>query len=386
MSYLDENGLIRLWMHINSKLDSMGNVPTVSEPNMQLVTDSNGEQEWTERTHWKEITRGVILPETNLAPEGLIITSEFNLEVDEIYTVIWNGVEYTCTAFEEELDGIPSICLGNTSALGGSNTDDSPFVIIKFQIDVSEIMEGATGLVAPLDGESGVLSILGNVPIYHKLGKEYLPDNMNLDSLNIINGSAIGSVRTRYSNEDESAPAGEYSFAEGENTVALGVGSHAEGLNTFAIGSYSHSEGATPNTLGGSYADIPFYEANSLYVDTGVDNVSIKIGEVLEFNGRYFKITNIEGSILQLDKPLSDVDLNNITINFVENIAYGEASHAEGTMTSASGKYSHAEGYSTMASGDGSHSEGDGTQAIGTDSHAEGFASEAIGTSSHSEG
>ncbi len=68
------------------------------------------------------------------------------------------------------------------------------------------------------------------------------------------------------------------------------------------------------------------------------------------------------------------------------NIASGDYSHAEGTITTASGDSSHAEGNRTTASGEGSHAEGRGTKASGKASHAEGYYTIASGPKSHAEG
>jgi hypothetical protein len=68
------------------------------------------------------------------------------------------------------------------------------------------------------------------------------------------------------------------------------------------------------------------------------------------------------------------------------NIATGDQSHAEGSITQAIGNYSHAEGDNTRAKGDYSHAEGQETISSGSYSHAEGYSTIAIGTRSHAEG
>ena len=68
------------------------------------------------------------------------------------------------------------------------------------------------------------------------------------------------------------------------------------------------------------------------------------------------------------------------------NIATGEYSHAEGSITKAIGNYSHAEGDFTQAVGDYSHAEGQETITSGSYSHAEGYSTTARGQSSHAEG
>lgn len=68
------------------------------------------------------------------------------------------------------------------------------------------------------------------------------------------------------------------------------------------------------------------------------------------------------------------------------NIAIGEYSHAEGSITSAIGNYSHTEGFNTIAEGGASHTEGILTSAIEQASHAEGINTTAQGEFSHAEG
>lgn len=68
------------------------------------------------------------------------------------------------------------------------------------------------------------------------------------------------------------------------------------------------------------------------------------------------------------------------------NIAFGQASHAEGRRTEAVGECSHTEGFETFAEGRISHAEGDKSVALGMVAHAEGFSTTASGHYSHSEG
>jgi hypothetical protein len=68
------------------------------------------------------------------------------------------------------------------------------------------------------------------------------------------------------------------------------------------------------------------------------------------------------------------------------NIATGEYSHAEGSITKAIGNYSHAEGDFTQAKGDYSHAEGQETIASGSYSHAEGYQTIALANHQHVQG
>jgi hypothetical protein len=65
------------------------------------------------------------------------------------------------------------------------------------------------------------------------------------------------------------------------------------------------------------------------------------------------------------------------------NLATGDQSHAEGSLTKAIGNYSHAEGDFTQAIGDYSHAEGQETIASGSYSHAEGYQTIALGQRQH---
>jgi hypothetical protein len=99
---------------------------------------------------------------------------------------------------------------------------------------------------------------------------------------------------------------GNYSHAEGVDTLTTGEASHAEGTETVASGNYSHAEGASSISSGAT--------------------------------------SHAEGS---------------------STLSSGYSSHAEGISTIASGAYSHAEGSGTLALGIASHAEGLGTIAQG---------------------
>ena len=134
---------------------------------------------------------------------------------------------------------------------------------------------------------------------------------------------------------------GDYTHAEGEGSIAIGLGSHAEGANTYAGGNYSHTEGVL--TIAGG--------------DTSHDE-----GYSTEARGVF---SHSEG---------------------IYTLASGAQSHAEGYLTIASGNYSHAENSNTIASGTSAHAEGTSTIAGGAASHAEGESTTASGEASHAEG
>lgn len=85
-------------------------------------------------------------------------------------------------------------------------------------------------------------------------------------------------------------------------------------------------------------------------------------------------------------KKVTAVEGAEVFNDYVDNIATGEYSHAEGYSTHAAGSSSHSEGHYTWSGGSGSHSEGRGTSAEGSASHAEGEYSYAAGEYAHVEG
>ena len=272
-----------------------------------------------------------ILPETSVeidpdAGMGYIFTT-FALALGGEYTVAWNGTEYSCVGQEYNMDGVPTVAIGNVGALTGGDTTEEPFVIINLDADTAAALGGVYGAVADLYGSaSAAIAISGAV--ITKIDAAYIPDMGG--TTNLVNGTREGTIRSTNSAPEEIGgdymmglgaiamgylceASGDYSFAEGVSSEASEITAHAEGGHTTASGAYSHAEGRSTT-------------------------------------------------------------------------ASGNCSHAEGYFNTASGVYSHAEGYNTTASGDDSHAEGDNTTASGNDSHAEGGHTTASGNYSHAEG
>ena len=204
----------------------------------------------------------------------------------------------------------------------------------------------------------------------------------------------------------ETIASGSYSHAEGASTQAIGQGSHAEGESTQAIGNYSHAEGyqtktGTQNAYSASIVNgivtmsAAYPNASSQF---GADN-RMYLYDV-PFDNNYGRATFII-SQSYYNSPNTIVELYDTSVNtttaYVGNLTEinvwngdqtipGDYSHTEGDNTQAIGDISHAEGSSTQAIGYASHAEGSSTQAIGDISHAEGAETQAIGYNSHAEG
>lgn len=218
--------------------------------------------------------------------------------------------------------------------------------------------------------------------VLHKISKTGDYNDLN-NKLNIMNGSATGSLRTIYG---PSLNVGEHSFSE--NGLALGDYSHAEGSSIVGRWTFTIvSEDSTAKTytldsvallkIGMSYSikseSSPHYinQGTITAIDTDTNTITVSYYTDIEGDSKYLYIYN---------RP----DIG--TVLYPYNNSQAIFSHAEGYETYASGKYAHSEGRLTYAVGSSSHAEGEGTNAYANDSHAEGENTVARGDGSHSEG
>lgn len=94
--------------------------------------------------------------------------------VGEEYTVVWNGVEYVCTAQPFEMDGVVFAMLGNMAAFGGTGGEDYPFTMLFVPADMVAAM-GAGAMFMPLDGSTALtLAIYQDGETIHKLDNKYI--------------------------------------------------------------------------------------------------------------------------------------------------------------------------------------------------------------------
>ena len=178
--------------------------------------------------------------------------------------------------------------------------------------------------------------------------------------------------------EGDSTASGVNAHSEGDGSTAYGSDSHAEGHSTLAKGSHSHAEGDGGLTnLSGVSGNNTIYTKSSH---------GLKVGNILKYNNTYAYVVTVDNNGFTTNTPLSSSALNNVTIQIVRGVAWGDISHTEGNGNTSSGEASHAEGTYTIAYGDNSHAEGSSTQANGDDSHAEGSSTRANGEDSHAEG
>ena len=246
--------------------------------------------------------------------------------------------------------------------------------------------------------------MVDGVEVVYKLDEKYIPDSIidnikNAGSNKMDKENPVGTGSFSM-NRDAFSYIGEYSFAEGQETVASGRASHAEGGYTKAIntndgvitvdsnlcnkGDYSHAEGY--GTV--AYGAMSHAEGNGTKAS---GNESHAEGKLTTASGRF---SHAEGKSTTASSGSSHAEGSNTT-------ASGDASHAEGSYTTASGIYSHAEGNNTRATstdysssgtdttttkGYCTHAEGSRTIAYGAMSHAEGNSTKTSGIAAHSEG
>lgn len=232
-----------------------------------------------------------ILPETTLNftdSTSLTLTNCPPIELGKKYIVTFDNTDYELIG-REDSQSMGNICIGNELyGLGGTDTGE-PFAIYSMKNNTHIDISPSTTLPCTYNIKIKSVTLV-------KIDEKYL----DIKNTNIVNGSALGSLRTVCSAEESSSyTMGQYAFAEGWKTTASGFASHAEGQETTASESRSHAEGYLTKALG--------------------DN------------------SHAEGGSTK---------------------ASGSYSHAEGSNTTASGDYSHVEGRNTTASSDYQHVQG----------------------------
>ena len=163
-------------------------VTNVAEPGQMIVVksvDDNGVTltwEAVHRTHWKEVIssdKAILDTTVNFTTSMMSVTGigTGNIVEGGEYVVTWNGTEYNCTAYIRDM----SLMLGNFAVIGGDTDTGEPFNI--------EMTTANTAIVskATSDAEAITLKVNGKEKIiYHKLDKEYLPDDIGINEVVVI--------------------------------------------------------------------------------------------------------------------------------------------------------------------------------------------------------
>ena len=307
---VNENGKPTEWEVVDT-------APTTTDPNMQLVTDSNGNTVWQERTHYEgDLIESVVIAETThdfTEDQFWYAMDELTLDMTggKTYAITWDGVEYERTVIDT---GWGTTYIGNGYVYEITDDTGEPFLMLD---------EGG-GLVVCSAGDNAfaehTFSVTERSQHIEKLDEKFLPESVitvnsisehTVGSKYYVDGNAMGEIFNGY--DSNTTASGYHSHAEGFSTSADGDSSHAEGNATTASGLASHAEGS--NTIAsGHYSHVE-----------GIATQASATGAHAEGDG---------------------------------TIASGASSHAEGKDTEASGVHSHAEGLGTIANNDIQHVQG----------------------------
>ena len=421
--------------YVNSAISSSGG----SGSNVQADWQQNDE---TANDYVKNRPGGYenfveILPETTLefSSTSLTLNNFPPLELNTTYTITYDNIDYVLTS--KLFTGPNIIYIGNGSYDLPYPDTGEPFLIYTYNNSTRIYISSTETLPC-----THTIKIKAIAPI--KIDEKYL----DIKNTNIVNGSAVGSLRTvgsakertsyeigdyAFTEGNNTEASGNYSHAEGNTTRSLGFSSHSEGNNTEASGNYSHAEGSTTIASGDtSHAEGHYTTASGnnshaegIYTiasgdDSHAEGFSTIAGQMgfkvtaceklTDTTGTY-TLTSVDGLVknqrysvhLSSSKEncgkITAIDTTNkkITVDGYPAIALSSSSSSTANYITivnqpklgdikVSGDYSHAEGNNTKASGGSSHAEGNSTIASGGNSHAEGYSTTASGTYSHAEG
>ena len=120
---------------------------------------------------------------------GIPLHIGLELLEDEEYTVKWNGDEYKCVCYAEELEDVKIIILGDVYTISGGEVGKEatgePFVFFVYPKEFQEVL-GFSGMCTPIpnvENETVTFSISGYDKKFRKLPEECLPDSIK-DLLN----------------------------------------------------------------------------------------------------------------------------------------------------------------------------------------------------------
>ena len=145
------------------------------ELNIQPDWDQNTESSADyikNRTHWSETALTEVVPETTVVltdGSAFDVLNGVSLIDGQIYTVIWDSIEYECLAQSTDYGDVyigtqPAPMVSSTDA--ETNESDKPFYIATYGTEYS-IVEGEIG--------SHTFRIRANIETVHKLDEKYLP-------------------------------------------------------------------------------------------------------------------------------------------------------------------------------------------------------------------
>lgn len=211
--------------------------------------------------------------------------------IDVVYTVIWDGIEYISEPGYIDSDA----CYRFNVTIDGERVN---------------FYEGQTIYGTPAMAGEHTFKILEIQETVHKVDLKYLPDiptKMNVynavckNSFSMSNTQATG--KNSHAIGEYTTASGRKSHAEGDHTTASGDNSHAEGYYTTASGSSSHTEGDLTTASGGSsHAEGDHTTASGQYAHAeGHGTVAQRASQHVQGQ---FNILDTDGSVISNGKYL----------------------------------------------------------------------------------
>lgn len=162
---MDHNTILAALMLRNRDSGTSG-LPSGSSPNQYLVTDGEGNAKWEDKPCWSEEGK-VTLVEPFIEEYGEEVPNRnrfpLTLETGKNYTVKWDGIEYDCICFVDDLN---RLVIGNAGLMeAGANTNE-PFLV--------GVQDGDSFVKAQTGGVHE-LSIFGIGETVHTINPKYLP-------------------------------------------------------------------------------------------------------------------------------------------------------------------------------------------------------------------
>lgn len=381
---------------------TLSSLQTILPPIKHLIDKKAENVDWNEndlnakgyvrnRPFYEERKIGSIVPNTTVTfSECWNITDLpfFDLIRGETYTVIFDGVSYSCVAVD---DGYGGEALGNFYIVGEGADTGEPFFICEEEngqwngvaISIEETVDCS-------------LEILGPSVTIHKIDEKFLYRGALIGKSAPFNGAEI------FNDYENNGAVGDYSHAEGRFTDAIGSSSHAEGYSTNAKGPYSHSEGwfsfsqgyashaegyetttfqnyghsegLRTHTFGlgghsegfGTESSCKISGTAGMNTCKAYANYAIRPGGILYIKGRDYYSLIINSTYVTASNGVNEYD---ITLDKPLPLTYTNEvfpiHHA-----SAYGDYSHSEGWSTVAASEAQHAQGRFNKADCSDKYA----------------
>ena len=318
----------------------------------------------TDGTPYLEKTFSEILPEiTGTTSEqydnGIPLPIGLELLEDEEYTVKWNGDEYKCVCYAEELKDVKILILGDVYTISGGEVGKEatgePFVFIIYPEEYQTII-GFSGLCTPIPygvNETVTFSITGYNKKFRKLPEECLPDSIK----DLLNGELPNIKVDKELSEESENPVQNKVVAAAVNKLSKeiddlkqngtgGTGATANDKNGFSTFMQNTDiDYAYDNATGAYYTVIRVYRDKLdgtkqypfvLYPNDGVGKSTKQLnlidGWYLAINGGIFTsstspdgIVIENGVVLKNEQTTSHPNCKPLTIDANGTLGYAEA-------------------------------------------------------------